>query len=209
MAFRKEGEGLIPANTAELVLSQVDRDIADGQIRVVEMDAPTEVEFNALLARCYRHAPPIPLRTFDAIHLATARVAGQTEIVATDKRMRDAAKLLGFSVFLCESLAGNSQSTQSAISPLRRLCQVTASSGGAFAPAVEIRIPQWLLTTSRHSRPRHPPPARVLSRGSLLADSALPGFRPEVATIPRLNDGERPLPHRRLPAPLRLVRPGA
>ncbi len=99
VAFRKESDGLIPAGTAEVVLSQVDRDIAAGQIRVVEMDTQAEAEFNAIMARCYRHAPPIPIRTFDAIHLATARVAGETELVATDKRMREAAKLLGFSFF--------------------------------------------------------------------------------------------------------------
>jgi len=52
-----------------------------------------------VLATCHRHAPPISLRTLDALDLASARVAGQTELVATDKRMRDAAKLLGFSVF--------------------------------------------------------------------------------------------------------------
>jgi len=99
VAFRKESDGTIPTNTAEAVLSQVDQDIAAGEIRVVEMNAQTEVEFTAIMARCYRHAPPIPIRTFDAIHLATARVAGQTEVVATDKRMRDAARLLGFLLF--------------------------------------------------------------------------------------------------------------
>ena len=99
VAFRKESDGLIPANTAEVVLSQVDRDIAAGEIRVVEMDAQTEAEFNAIRARCYRHTPLIPIRTLDAIHLASARVAGETELVVTDKRMRDAAKMLGFTVF--------------------------------------------------------------------------------------------------------------
>lgn len=99
VAFRKESDGLIPANTAEVVLSQVDQDIAAGQIRVAEMDLSVEAEFNAIMARCYRHAPPIPIRTFDAIHLATARVAGETEVVATDNRLREAAKLLGFSLF--------------------------------------------------------------------------------------------------------------
>lgn len=52
-----------------------------------------------MLGQCYQQTPPIPLRTLDALHLATARVAGETEIVATDKRMRDAAKLLGFTLF--------------------------------------------------------------------------------------------------------------
>jgi predicted nucleic acid-binding protein len=99
VAFRKESEGLIPASTAEKVLGQVDRDIAAGEIRVMEMDTRTEAEFDAIMARCYRHAPPIPLRTFDAIHLATARMAGETEVVATDKRLREAARLLGFSLF--------------------------------------------------------------------------------------------------------------
>jgi hypothetical protein len=63
VAFRKESDGLIPVNTAEAVLSQADRDIAAGQIRVMDMDAQTESEFNAIMARCYRHAPPMPIRT--------------------------------------------------------------------------------------------------------------------------------------------------
>lgn len=78
---------------------QVDRDIADGQIRVVEMDTRTEAEFNAIMARCYRHVQPIPIRTFDAIHLATALVTGEKELVATDRRMRDAARLFGLTFF--------------------------------------------------------------------------------------------------------------
>ena len=99
VAFRKESDGLIPANTAETVLSQMDGDIAAGEIRVVEMNPQAEAEFSAIMARCYRQSPPIAIRTFDALHLATARAAGETELVVTDKRMRDAAKLLGFSLF--------------------------------------------------------------------------------------------------------------
>ena len=37
-------------------------------------------------------------RCAPALHLASARVSGETEIVATDKRLRDAAKLLGFAI---------------------------------------------------------------------------------------------------------------
>lgn len=99
VAFRKESEGFIPPNSAEAVLVQFDQDIATGQIRLLEIDAPTESEFNGIMAICYRRQPPVPIRTFDAIHLATARVAGEPEVVVTDKRMREAAKLLGFSVF--------------------------------------------------------------------------------------------------------------
>ena len=99
VAFRKESDGLIPANTAEAVVSQLDQDIAAGEIHVREMDAQSEAEFNGIMVRCYRRAVPIPIRTFDAIHLATARVAGETEVVVTDKRMRAAATLLGFTLF--------------------------------------------------------------------------------------------------------------
>jgi predicted nucleic acid-binding protein len=58
-----------------------------------------EAEFNLVMATCYRHAPALPVRTFDALHLASCRAESQTELVATDKRLRDAAKLLGLSVF--------------------------------------------------------------------------------------------------------------
>jgi len=51
------------------------------------------------MVACYRHTPPLPIRTLDALHLASVRTDHQTELVATDKRMRDAAKLLGLSVF--------------------------------------------------------------------------------------------------------------
>jgi hypothetical protein len=33
------------------------------------------------------------------LHLAAASWCGETEVVATDKRLRDAAQLLGFAVF--------------------------------------------------------------------------------------------------------------
>lgn len=99
VAFRKEISGFIQAGTAESVLTQLNQDIAAGLIRVVEIDARVEADFNIIMATCYRHAPPMPIRTLDALHLASSRADGQTELVATDKRLRDAAKLLGFSLF--------------------------------------------------------------------------------------------------------------
>lgn len=99
VAFRKESEGLIPPGTAETVIAQLEMDIAAGEVRVVEIDARVKAEFEALMKACYRRTPVLNLRTFDAIHLATARVAGETEMVATDKRLREAALLVGLSVF--------------------------------------------------------------------------------------------------------------
>ena len=99
VAFRKESEGFIQAGTAESVLAQVNQDVTTGQIRAVEMDARVEAEFNVTIATCYRRTPPLPIRTLDALHLASARADNQIEVVAADKRMRDAAKLLGLSLF--------------------------------------------------------------------------------------------------------------
>lgn len=99
VVFRKESGGFIQPGSVEAVLARMDRDIVAGEFRVAELDVRVETEFNRVMATCYRHLPATPVRTFDAIHLATARVAGETEVVTTDQRMRDAAKLLGFTLF--------------------------------------------------------------------------------------------------------------
>jgi hypothetical protein len=75
------------------------QDVAAGELPLVELGADVEREFGQVLGQCYQQTPPIPLRTLDALHLASARVAGGSELVATDKRMREAAHLLGFSLF--------------------------------------------------------------------------------------------------------------
>jgi len=48
------------------------------------------------LERCH---PRVPLRTLDAIHLATSDICHDFPLATTDARLRDAATLLGFSVF--------------------------------------------------------------------------------------------------------------
>ncbi|HKQ36553.1 MAG TPA: type II toxin-antitoxin system VapC family toxin [Verrucomicrobiae bacterium] len=99
IAFRKEVEGSIPVRSAESIASHLQQDLAAGQIRIIDIDSRIEAEFNTVMAACYRNARPLLVRTFDAIHLASARVSAETEVVATDSRLREAAKLLGLSVF--------------------------------------------------------------------------------------------------------------
>lgn len=96
---RKEAEGILQPGYALKLSGQLMQDVAAGELRLVELGADTEREYGQVLGTCYQQTPPIPLRTLDALHLASARVAGETELVATDKRMREAAKLLGFSLF--------------------------------------------------------------------------------------------------------------
>jgi len=96
---RKEAEAILRAGTARQLYGQLVQDVAAGELRLMELGADLEREYGQVLAACYQQTPPIPLRTLDALHLASARVAGETELVATDKRMRDAAKFLGFGLF--------------------------------------------------------------------------------------------------------------
>jgi predicted nucleic acid-binding protein len=79
--------------------SQVLIEIGAGLLHVIEFGTDVEHEYGDVLRLCYQRTPPLLLRTLDAIHLASARVANEGEIVAMDSRLRDAAKLLGFTLF--------------------------------------------------------------------------------------------------------------
>ena len=96
---RKEAEGILQSGAAQKLYSELLQDVGTGDVRLVELGPDVEREYGHVLTPCYQQNPRIPLRTLDALHLASARVAGETELVATDKRMRDAAKALGFSLF--------------------------------------------------------------------------------------------------------------
>lgn len=96
---RKEAEAILQPGYAEQLYAQLLQDVVAGELRLVELGADVEREYGQVLGSCYQQAPPISLRTLDALHLASARVAGETEVVTTDKRMRDVAKLLGFTLF--------------------------------------------------------------------------------------------------------------
>jgi predicted nucleic acid-binding protein len=51
---------------------------------------------NHILERCH---PAVPLRTLDAIHTAACDLAQDFPLCTTDRRMRDAAEVLGIPVF--------------------------------------------------------------------------------------------------------------
>lgn len=96
---RKEAVGLLQPGAAQKLYSELLQDIAAGEVRLVELGVDVEREYGQVLTVCHQHTPAILLRTLDALHLASARVSGETELVATDKRVRDAATALGFSLF--------------------------------------------------------------------------------------------------------------
>lgn len=93
---RKEAEGTLATGAAQTNHQRLIQDAADGHIRIIEFSTDVEREFQSVLTRCFQHVPPVFVRTLDAIHLASAIVAGEREFVVTDKRLRDAALFLGF-----------------------------------------------------------------------------------------------------------------
>ena len=96
---RKEAEGVLGIGEAAMVQSAFVGDVSAGLIEVVQSSSALRLEFNRTVDGCYARACPIWIRTNDALHLAAARLENVAEIVATDRRLRDAAQFLGFQVF--------------------------------------------------------------------------------------------------------------
>ncbi len=96
---RKEAAGVLEIGEAAKVQSAFEGDVSAGLIEVVQSSGALHLQFNRTVDRCYARACPIWLRTNDALHLAAARLENVAEIVATDRRLRDAAQFLGFQAF--------------------------------------------------------------------------------------------------------------
>jgi predicted nucleic acid-binding protein len=96
---RKENEGALRPGSAEKLFNQFLEDIHSGQIRLIPIDFLVDSRIGALYEKCFGFKPPIPIRTLDAIHLVCAEISGEKEIITTDKRMRQAARQLGFVLF--------------------------------------------------------------------------------------------------------------
>ena len=96
---RKEAEGFLNGGEAGVLLSDFDSGCAKSEWKLVPNSADVRGEFERIVEMCCSQTPPIFIRTLDALHIASALVVGETEIVATDRRLRDAATLLGFQLF--------------------------------------------------------------------------------------------------------------
>ena len=96
---RKEADGTLQPGAAAVLFAKLTQDLAAGLVRVVELEPAVDREYGHVLDTCYGQTPLIALRTLDALHLASARASGETELVATDKPMRDAANALKLTLF--------------------------------------------------------------------------------------------------------------
>jgi uncharacterized protein len=96
---RKESEGILAPGEARRVQAAFESDIELGLVTIMVSNDPLKSQFRSVIEQCYSQSPSVFVRTNDALHLAAAREAGESEVVATDKRLREAALALGFAVF--------------------------------------------------------------------------------------------------------------
>ena len=89
----KERAGDISVAVRELAWKAFQEDVKEGVLRLIPLDGVMIREANELMFRAHPH---VPLRTLDAIHLATYQSVIAGAIFTKDKRMHAAAKLLGF-----------------------------------------------------------------------------------------------------------------
>jgi predicted nucleic acid-binding protein len=91
-----ERKGKISAADRRRAWREFNSRIEAGEIRVEELNSVVLRKTAQLLERCH---PAVPLRTLDAIHLATADLCQDFPLVSTDGRLRDAADFMGFDIF--------------------------------------------------------------------------------------------------------------
>lgn len=92
----RERGGKISANDRRRAWNELQARLNAEEIHVESLDSTVLRKANYLLERCH---PDVPLRTLDALHLATADLSQNFPLTTTDGRLRDAANLLGFDVF--------------------------------------------------------------------------------------------------------------
>lgn len=92
----RERAGGLGARDRERAWAQFRRWIEHEEIALAPLDSSVLRKAQRFLEHCH---PRIPLRTLDAIHLATADMVMEGPLCTTDRRLRDAAAHLGLEVF--------------------------------------------------------------------------------------------------------------
>ena len=95
---QKELRGNLKRGSADRLRQRFEADCADGRWLLLPIGHEVLTEAVRLTKSCYQHRPPIPLRTLDSIHLASALSARAASLVTADVRMRQAAVILGLTV---------------------------------------------------------------------------------------------------------------
>ena len=101
LTFAESGRAIIRARAAGR-LTAADEQAAVRALRTFERRCFVLDVNRAVLARVRRRFPLKPIRTLDAVHLATAEVLGESPqlvtVVSRDARVRENAQALGYVV---------------------------------------------------------------------------------------------------------------
>lgn len=89
----KERNGVLSPENRQRVWELFEVHLLDDAVELIELDGAVVREAAEMIARVHPH---VPLRTLDAIHLATFAGVDAGPLFTVDRRMREAAKLLAF-----------------------------------------------------------------------------------------------------------------
>lgn len=92
----RERAGKIKLNDRRRAWSEFEARVEAGEVRIGPLSTTVLRKARQILERCQ---PEVPLRTLDAIHLATADLCQDFPLATTDGRMREAGVRLGYELF--------------------------------------------------------------------------------------------------------------
>jgi len=98
--YRKEHLGDLKPGAVKGTFEGFLEDVGAGRIVTVPNGEEVLREAARLVERAYLNRPPVVLRSLDTLHLASALALRARRMVATDRRLREAAGLGGLSLFL-------------------------------------------------------------------------------------------------------------
>ena len=95
---RKEAAGDLRPEDAKARFERYLADTHSGRIILVPNGRDITATAQRVVAHAYQQSPPLFIRSLDALHIASAIIASAKAVVATDRRLRDVATLMGLTV---------------------------------------------------------------------------------------------------------------
>jgi predicted nucleic acid-binding protein len=89
--YRKECNGELKPGSARAALERFQADSKAGRLVMVPYGEDVIAAAAKIVQQAYLSAPPVMLRSLDAIHVASAMIVGSKTMVVTDARLRDVA----------------------------------------------------------------------------------------------------------------------
>jgi hypothetical protein len=93
--YRKELAGDLKAGATHPAFQKFQADVSAGRIVMVPLGDDVAAAASGIIRRSFAGRRPIMVRSLDVIHLSSAAVSGADSLVATDGRLREAAKRSG------------------------------------------------------------------------------------------------------------------